>query len=205
MWEAFVEVKPGDRPIDVLKHLVVPYLTVRAPSRSIGWYCFLFHDKASGCLPPEAPAEAYVHVRIQFKGDGDLDDDGEKALSAVSQTILFPDHFQFWRRVPVDDKIAGLDLRDLGDDKSHALEIAWQLIGAQSAVFAEILMAHRYISFRQLAQFLHHWDNMAQREVKYWPRGWWREMLGMPLWIWMLYAVAWGMVAGLALIGALPR
>lgn len=145
IWETFIPLRPNDRGIPTLKGLVIPWLMEEYRADRIVWFCFLFHDKASGVIPADAPHDVYIHVRVEL-------------AEAEGDALPVPWYAQMTRKVDARElqNIAGVDLRSIDGGAARA----WWIIGRQSKVVAEILHHHAVIEPEEWAQFHHYFENM---------------------------------------------
>lgn len=141
---------------DIVRFQIHPLVSELRDVGIIEWYAFLVHDRFSGVPTTPDDDGLYYHVTLGLAAGVEP----ERLLYALPAWCVMT------RKMAVTMEIQGIDRSALRGD---AIEEAWRIIGAQSEWFLDLLDAHkpdREVDYRQVAQFLHYFANMAQLRVR---------------------------------------
>ncbi len=147
-WEAFYPMPiewTWGAYYEILKRRVSPF--VRGLERGgLVWHSFLVHDRKTGLIPPYLPSSTYVHLRFILKH------------SDVPQIPL-----SWYGPVPATLGPPLAPERLVGGS-----ERAWQLIGAQSAWFLDLVdsLDEGPDAVEVVRQYMHYFANMAQMQMR---------------------------------------
>lgn len=141
---------------DIVRFQILPLVNKLRDESIIDWYAFLVHDRLSGVPTTQDDDGLYYRVRLGLAAGVDP----ERLLHMLPECCVMT------RKMAVNTEIQGIDRSAL---RGEAIEEAWRIIGAQSEWFIDLLATHkadRDVDYRQVAQFLHYFANMAQLRVR---------------------------------------